>query len=203
MHRTSRTSYYNRTLLKKLSNDAQSVALMKIQTEYSQDNGFLSFREQGISSHGKNQNIQFVKAVEIRKKTTLADGTNLLGFVVFILVLTSALSSSAAGNTTTIKMVLELDAAFQKITYLVLCYSPIGLGFIACGSIMQMKDFGDTMAVLTKFLLCLSLGFFLHLILIFFLYAVTTRKNPIHVFSSVAEACLVALTAASRLVYEI
>ena len=199
LHKSSKTIYFNQTILKQLSNDGQSISTFQLPPVQIGSGNIFGFRERD----DVNKNLQFIQTVQLERKVILVDGPNLLGFGLFICILGLTLSFSEGDKSTisVVKVASELDIAFQKITRLIFCYSPIGLGFVVCGTIMQVENINDSMMAMKKYLICVSLAFSIHTMLIFVIYIVATRKNPVHVFTAVAEVWLSALIVSPRSVF--
>ncbi|XP_006142173.2 neutral amino acid transporter B(0) [Tupaia chinensis] len=107
------------------------------------------------------------------------EGMNILGLVVFAIILGVALRKLGPKGELLICFFNAFNDATMVLVSWIMWYAPVGILFLVAGKIVEMEDVGMLFASLGKYILCCLLGHAIHgflvLPLIYFLF---TRKNP-------------------------
>uniref|UniRef100_A0A7N4PUG1 Amino acid transporter n=1 Tax=Sarcophilus harrisii TaxID=9305 RepID=A0A7N4PUG1_SARHA len=98
---------------------------------------------------------------------------NILGLVVFAMVLGVALRKMGAEG----ELLIRFFNSFNEAT-MIMVYAPVGIMFLIAGKIVEMEDVGQLFASLGKYVCCCILGHIIHGLLVPLIYFVVTRKNP-------------------------
>ncbi|KAM9032000.1 neutral amino acid transporter B(0) isoform 2-T2 [Sarcophilus harrisii] len=135
------------------------MTLTKYSTEYEQN----------------NLNVTLTK-VPIGREV---EGMNILGLVVFAMVLGVALRKMGAEGELLIRFFNSFNEATMIMVSWIMWYAPVGIMFLIAGKIVEMEDVGQLFASLGKYVCCCILGHIIHGLLVLpLIYFVVTRKNP-------------------------
>uniref|UniRef100_A0A4X2KX93 Amino acid transporter n=1 Tax=Vombatus ursinus TaxID=29139 RepID=A0A4X2KX93_VOMUR len=100
------------------------------------------------------------------------EGMNILGLVVFAMVLGVALRKMGAEG----ELLICFFNSFNEVPRE---YAPVGIMFLIAGKIVEMEDVGRLFASLGKYVCCCILGHIIHGLLVLpLIYFLITRKNP-------------------------
>uniref|UniRef100_A0A7N4V2V2 Amino acid transporter n=1 Tax=Sarcophilus harrisii TaxID=9305 RepID=A0A7N4V2V2_SARHA len=103
---------------------------------------------------------------------------NILGLVVFAMVLGVALRKMGAEGELLIRFFNSFNEATMIMVSWIMWYAPVGIMFLIAGKIVEMEDVGQLFASLGKYVCCCILGHIIHGLLVPLIYFVVTRKNP-------------------------
>ncbi|XP_072464181.1 neutral amino acid transporter B(0) isoform X2 [Notamacropus eugenii] len=107
------------------------------------------------------------------------EGMNILGLVVFAMVLGVALRKMGAEGELLIRFFNSFNEATMMMVSWIMWYAPVGIMFLIAGKIVEMEDVGQLFASLGKYVCCCILGHIIHGLLVLpLIYFVITRKNP-------------------------
>ncbi|XP_074163067.1 neutral amino acid transporter B(0) [Sminthopsis crassicaudata] len=107
------------------------------------------------------------------------EGMNILGLVVFAMVLGVALRKMGAEGELLIRFFNSFNEATMIMVSWIMWYAPVGIMFLIAGKIVEMEDVGQLFANLGKYVGCCILGHIIHGLLVLpLIYFVITRKNP-------------------------
>ncbi|XP_036598652.1 neutral amino acid transporter B(0) [Trichosurus vulpecula] len=107
------------------------------------------------------------------------EGMNILGLVVFAMVLGVALRKMGAEGELLIRFFNSFNEATMIMVSWIMWYAPVGIMFLIAGKIVEMEDVGQLFASLGKYVCCCILGHIIHgLVVLPLIYFVITRKNP-------------------------
>ncbi|XP_078001957.1 neutral amino acid transporter B(0) [Phascolarctos cinereus] len=107
------------------------------------------------------------------------EGMNILGLVVFAMVLGVALRKMGAEGELLIRFFNSFNEATMIMVSWIMWYAPVGIMFLIAGKIVEMEDVGRLFASLGKYVCCCILGHIIHGLLVLpLIYFVITRKNP-------------------------
>uniref|UniRef100_A0A7N4PS03 Amino acid transporter n=1 Tax=Sarcophilus harrisii TaxID=9305 RepID=A0A7N4PS03_SARHA len=106
------------------------------------------------------------------------EGMNILGLVVFAMVLGVALRKMGAEGELLIRFFNSFNEATMIMVSWIMWYAPVGIMFLIAGKIVEMEDVGQLFASLGKYVCCCILGHIIHGLLVPLIYFVVTRKNP-------------------------
>uniref|UniRef100_A0A061QLM1 Amino acid transporter n=1 Tax=Cupiennius salei TaxID=6928 RepID=A0A061QLM1_CUPSA len=130
--------------------------------------------------------------------TKKVDQTNILGVVVFSIVLGITLASMKKKGRPLLDVFITLSDAMMIITKLVIWLSPLGVLFLVTSKIMEMEDLGRVAGQIGMYAATVLAGVlghgFLVLPIIFFLF---TRKNPFTFIVNMGQALATAFGTAS------
>uniref|UniRef100_A0A4X2KR35 Amino acid transporter n=1 Tax=Vombatus ursinus TaxID=29139 RepID=A0A4X2KR35_VOMUR len=106
-------------------------------------------------------------------------GMNILGLVVFAMVLGVALRKMGAEGELLICFFNSFNEATMIMVSWIMWYAPVGIMFLIAGKIVEMEDVGRLFASLGKYVCCCILGHIIHGLLVLpLIYFLITRKNP-------------------------
>ncbi|XP_007492033.1 neutral amino acid transporter B(0) [Monodelphis domestica] len=107
------------------------------------------------------------------------DDMNILGLVVFAMVLGVALRKIGAEGELLIRFFNSFNEATMVIVSWIMWYAPVGIMFLIAEKIVEMEDVGQLFANLGKYVGCCILGHLIHGLLVLpLIYFAITRKNP-------------------------
>uniref|UniRef100_A0A4X2KZH2 Amino acid transporter n=1 Tax=Vombatus ursinus TaxID=29139 RepID=A0A4X2KZH2_VOMUR len=107
------------------------------------------------------------------------EGMNILGLVVFAMVLGVALRKMGAEGELLICFFNSFNEATMIMVSWIMWYAPVGIMFLIAGKIVEMEDVGRLFASLGKYVCCCILGHIIHGLLVLpLIYFLITRKNP-------------------------
>ncbi|XP_003406759.2 neutral amino acid transporter B(0) isoform X1 [Loxodonta africana] len=107
------------------------------------------------------------------------EGMNILGLVVFAIVLGVALRKLGPEGELLINFFNSFNDATMVLVSWIMWYAPVGILFLVASKIVEMEDVGILFASLGKYILCCLLGHTIHGLLVLpLIYFLFTRKNP-------------------------
>eukprot|EP00069_Balaena_mysticetus_P014388 bmy_01565T0 len=110
---------------------------------------------------------------------TEIEGMNILGLVLFALVLGVALKKLGSEGEELIRFFNALNEATMVLVSWIMWYVPVGIMFLVGSKIVEMKDIVVLVTSLGKYIFTSILGHFIHGgIVLPLIYFVFTRKNP-------------------------
>ncbi|KAF5917983.1 hypothetical protein HPG69_019789, partial [Diceros bicornis minor] len=110
---------------------------------------------------------------------TEIEGMNILGLVLFALVLGVALKKLGSEGEELIRFFNALNEATMVLVSWIMWYVPVGIMFLVGSKIVEMKDIIVLVTSLGKYIFTSILGHFIHGgIVLPLIYFVFTRKNP-------------------------
>ncbi|XP_059515616.1 neutral amino acid transporter A [Myotis daubentonii] len=110
---------------------------------------------------------------------TEIEGMNILGLVLFALVLGVALKKLGSEGEELIRFFNAFNEATMVLVSWIMWYVPVGIMFLVGSKIVEMKDIVVLVTSLGKYILTSMLGHFIHGgIVLPLIYFVFTRKNP-------------------------
>ena len=78
-------------------------------------------------------------------------------------------------------------------------YTPVGILFLICGKMLEMKSFMGTLSLLGLYMVTVIVGLLIHSVIVLpLIYFVCTRKNPFRFARGMIQALLTAFATASR-----
>ncbi|XP_074075292.1 neutral amino acid transporter B(0) [Macrotis lagotis] len=126
------------------------------------------------------------------------EGMNILGLVVFAMVLGVALRKMGAEGELLIRFFNSFNEATMIMVSWIMWYAPVGIMFLIAGKIVEMEDVGQLFASLGKYVCCCVLGHIIHGLLVLpLIYLVITRKNPYHFLWGIVPALATAFGTSS------
>ncbi|XP_051845272.1 neutral amino acid transporter B(0) isoform X2 [Antechinus flavipes] len=134
-----------------------------------------AFRSYSTEYELNNSNMTLMKVPVGRE----VEGMNILGLVVFAMVLGVALRKMGAEGELLIRFFNSFNEATMIMVSWIMWYAPVGIMFLIAGKIVEMEDVGQLFANLGKYVCCCILGHIIHgLVVLPLIYFVITRKNP-------------------------
>ncbi|XP_049756918.1 neutral amino acid transporter B(0) [Elephas maximus indicus] len=107
------------------------------------------------------------------------EGMNILGLVVFAIVLGVALRKLGPEGELLINFFNSFNDATMVLVSWIMWYAPVGILFLVASKIVEMEDVGILFASLGKYILCCLLGHTIHGLLVLpLIYFLFTHKNP-------------------------
>ncbi|XP_055599638.1 excitatory amino acid transporter 1-like [Uranotaenia lowii] len=126
------------------------------------------------------------------------DGTNLIGIVMFAIVMGVALSAVKNEAQELLKFVQQSAFVVMRVTTWIIWLSPIGVLSLILAKFLEMEDLGEVFAKLGMYFAVVVCGIIFHgafvLPLIYFLL---TRKNPYKFIANMAQAIATAFGTSS------
>lgn len=127
-----------------------------------------------------------------------SSGTNVLGLVVFSIVLGVVIGQMAESGLPVRRFVDSLQEAIIRVVKLIIWYSPIGICFILAARIAGMADPLSEFERLGWYMMTVLVGLFIHaFITLPLIYLIFARKNPFVLMYHMCQALLTALGTAS------
>jgi len=144
------------------------------------------------------QNQSVVTLIGSDPQGSMAAGSNILGLVVFSVLLGVVLSRMGEEGAPLVRLFRSLNGAVMRIVSLFMWYSPIGILFLICGQILQTADFLNLLSKLGLYIATVLVGHFLHAVVALpLIYAIVVRKNPFKYILRTSEALLTAFGTSS------
>ncbi|XP_004636209.1 neutral amino acid transporter A [Octodon degus] len=110
---------------------------------------------------------------------TETEGMNILGLVLFALMLGVALKKLGSEGEELIRFFNSLNEATMVLVSWIMWYVPVGIMFLVGSQIVEMKDIVALVTSLGKYIVASILGHVIHGIVVLpLIYFVFTRKNP-------------------------
>ncbi|KAF7242240.1 Neutral amino acid transporter B(0), partial [Varanus komodoensis] len=121
------------------------------------------------------------------------EGMNILGLVVFAIVLGIALRKLGAEGENLIKFFNSFNEATMVLVSWIMWYAPLGIMFLVAGKIVEMEDVLSLFSSLGKYICCCLVGHAIHgLVVLPAIYFIFTRRNPYRflwgIFTALATA---------------
>ena len=126
-----------------------------------------------------------------------ASRTNVLALILASLVFGGALSTLGERGRPAVDFFQAANEAVMKVVHLIILFAPVGIfGLIATRFIDSggAAAFGSELARLGKFVLTVTLGLAIHLVVLCVVLAVFGRRNPLRYLYVMARALLTALS---------
>ncbi|GAB6028821.1 hypothetical protein CHUAL_004630 [Chamberlinius hualienensis] len=131
-------------------------------------------------------------------KSEVAAGTNILGLVSFSIILGIAIGYMQEKGKPLLQFFHAMGEAMMLLTSWVIWLSPIGILFLVCGKMLEMKTFSVIIGQLGMYFLTVMIGLFIHGFLVIpAIYAITTRSLPFQFIVNLFEALITAFGTAS------
>ncbi|XP_040583705.1 excitatory amino acid transporter 3 [Lepeophtheirus salmonis] len=131
-------------------------------------------------------------------KTESTWNSNILGLIVFSIVLGLAIAISKEEGAPLLNFFQSLATVMMRITIWIIHLAPVGVCFLIIGKVLEMENFGESFTKLGKYFGTVLLGLFLHgFIVLPSLYALSTRKSPIRFVLNMGNALMTAFGTAS------
>ncbi|NWI62766.1 SATT protein, partial [Todus mexicanus] len=112
---------------------------------------------------------------------TEIEGMNILGLVLFALVLGVALKKLGPEGEDLIRFFNSFNEATMVLVSWIMWYVPIGIMFLVGSKIVEMEDIVLLVTSLGKYIFASILGHFIHGgIILPLIYFASTRQNPYH-----------------------
>ncbi|KAK2717157.1 hypothetical protein QYM36_007328 [Artemia franciscana] len=135
---------------------------------------------------------------EWRMKYEIEPSTNILGLVVFALVLGITLGKMGPKGKPLLDLFSCLSEAFMIITSWVIHLSPIGVLFLVTAQMLEMESFEVIVGQLGMYFLTVMLGLFTHgFIVLTSMYFLITKRMPFQFIGNMAEALATAFATSS------
>ncbi|XP_046405535.1 excitatory amino acid transporter 1 [Ischnura elegans] len=126
------------------------------------------------------------------------DGTNIMGLVVFSMVLGIALGKMGKVGAPLLDFCSSLSHSMMIITGWVIWFSPIGVLFLITGKLLEMESFEVIIGQLGMYFLTVLVGLFCHgLIVLPIIYFLFTRNLPFTYIGNMAQALATAFGTSS------
>ncbi|KAI0216341.1 Excitatory amino acid transporter 1 [Lamellibrachia satsuma] len=131
-------------------------------------------------------------------KVTTTSGTNVLGLVVFSVVLGVIIGQMGESGRALKGFMDGLQEAIIKMVKLIIWYSPLGITFLIAGRIVGMSDPVNSFIQLGWYMMTVLIGLAIHeFITLTLIYFIFTRRNPFKLMLQMSQALLTALGTAS------
>ncbi|CAL8120271.1 unnamed protein product [Orchesella dallaii] len=133
-----------------------------------------------------------------RIKEEMADGTNILGLVIFSAILGITLGKLGEKGKPLLNFFVSLSEAMMIITGWVIWLSPIGVCFLVAGQLINEENLGEVFAALGKYFMTVMAGLFIHgFIVLPLIYTVITRQLPFRFLANMSQALFTAFGTSS------
>lgn len=130
--------------------------------------------------------------------TETTDGTNIMGLVMFCVILGIALSKMREKGKPLYNLFASLSEAMMLITHWVIWLSPIGILFLITAKILEMSDFAVIVGQLGMYTATVLIGLAIHgFIVLPIIYTVMTRTLPFRFMFNMMQALTTAFGTAS------
>lgn len=127
-----------------------------------------------------------------------ADGSNVLGIVVFSVALGIAVGQLGKVGVPLLRLFESLGETMMTITTWVIWLSPVGVFFLVAAKILEMESIAVVIGQLGWYFMTVLLGLFIHgLIVIPFIYSFFTRRLPFRFIANMSQAFVTAFGTAS------
>lgn len=137
------------------------------------------FQTSTILTRPKNASINDTDYYSWEIKQKEISGTNILGIVVFSIVLGITLGKMKGSGKPVLLFFTSLGDAMMMITKWVIWLSPVGVLFLVTGKIVEMEDLTVVAGQLGLYTATVLLGLFIHgLISLPLIYFIIVRKQP-------------------------
>ena len=126
------------------------------------------------------------------------DNTNILGLVFFSILFGLAIATVGEEAKPILQFFTSLVQIMMKMTSWAILLSPVGIFFLICGSIVEMKEPKETFQRLGLYVLTVMLGLFIHgLIILPGIYGLVTKTLPFKFISNLIQPLTTAFGTAS------
>lgn len=133
-----------------------------------------------------------------RTRDSWTGSTNILGLVVFSVVMGVALSLAGEEGRELLAFFRSVSHVMMKITSWIVHLAPVGVCFLIAGEILHMKSVIEELTKLGWYLLTVTMGITIQgVILLPIIYTVITRKLPFRFISQMGPALATAFGTAS------
>lgn len=127
-----------------------------------------------------------------------SDGTNILGLVVFSIVTGIAIAFCGEDGKPLLNFFSSVSIVMMKVTTWIIHLAPIGVCFLITGQLMEMNNFGDTLARFGWYFGTVLLGLLIHGgIVLPTIYTIITRTLPFQFIFNMGNALITAFGTAS------
>lgn len=126
-----------------------------------------------------------------------ASQTNVLGLILFSLVFGGALSTLGERGKPAIDFFRAVNEAVMRVVRLIIYFTPVGVFGLIAAKIAESgggREFYGELVRLGWFVLTVSLGLAIHLVVLCVILAIFARRNPIAYIYGLARALLTALS---------
>ncbi|GMR39371.1 hypothetical protein PMAYCL1PPCAC_09566, partial [Pristionchus mayeri] len=134
---------------------------------------------------------------EFTKSVEEANGTNILGIVVFSAFFGCVISRKAEKAQVVADMfvaLFDIVMGCYDVIKTVMWFAPVGIISLIAGNMLDVDDMASTFQTLTLYVMTVLLGLFTHVLIVNpLIYYVITRKNPLKVYKTMLEPFLIAL----------
>ncbi|GMT33435.1 hypothetical protein PFISCL1PPCAC_24732, partial [Pristionchus fissidentatus] len=138
------------------------------------------------------------KEGDVKYSLVSRDGSNILGLLVYSFVFGLLISYSKEKGQFLRDLFTSLDYLIGRFVNLIIWYSPIGIFSLLLTQMLQNGDFVAMGKSLGMYVVTVLSGLFIHLLLVLFpLYIIFVRKNPIKLVGGVSQMMAVAFGTSS------
>jgi len=128
----------------------------------------------------------------------MAQGTNMMGLVVFSMVLGITLGGMGDTGKPVLKFFKSLGEATMLITSKVVMFSPLAICFLVAGQLVEQDDIGEVFSNIGWYFGTVMVGLLIHGIVILpATYIIFTRSSPIKFFTNMFQSLATAFGTAS------
>ncbi|KAI3385467.1 hypothetical protein SNEBB_007026 [Seison nebaliae] len=126
------------------------------------------------------------------------DGVNVLGLVVFSLIIGVILGQLGDDAKCLVQVIAAVNELFMRLVAFVMWYSPIGIFFLILVKLLELDDLKSVFMLVGKYVGTVILGLFIHsCINLPIIYTVITKKNPAKFCADMSQALATAFGTAS------
>ncbi|MFH4981552.1 hypothetical protein AB6A40_008261 [Gnathostoma spinigerum] len=144
----------------------------------------------------KNTTVESMS--KVMKAVTSAQGTNILGVIVFCTGFGVVISQFGEKAKIVIDFFIILDAVIMRWVEALIWFAPIGIVCLIAGNLLELENISDTAHILFMYIVTVLLGFLIHTTVIMpGIYFLITRKNPWKFFKGVLQAVVTGFGTAS------
>ncbi|VDL18888.1 unnamed protein product [Hymenolepis diminuta] len=122
------------------------------------------------------------------------DSVNMLGLLFCCFAFGIAAGTTGEKGKPFLDFFKSLSDIVFKIMNLFLKFTPLGVCFMIAGPIASAKDLASTFSQLGLFMVTVLVGLLIHLVIIFGVYVIFTRKNPFRLLPYTFKTWLISIT---------
>lgn len=142
--------------------------------------------------------IQEWREVKMPKKGTYGGSTNVLGLVVFSLVVGYLLGRMGKKGRVFVEWMIVLNDVVMEMVNFVMWYSPIGIWSLIVAKFASMSDIEGTFEKLALYMVTVIVGLIIHSFIVLpAIFTIVTRKNPLKFALGLVKALLTAFGTSS------
>ncbi|XP_019620987.1 PREDICTED: excitatory amino acid transporter-like [Branchiostoma belcheri] len=152
----------------------------------------------GLNITSTSEPFEVLVETKIYRSLDKTDGTNVLGLIAFCAVFGIVLGKMGKEGNVMLQFFSNLNDVTMRIVLGVMWYSPIGIGSLIIGKILEIENLALVARMLGMYMLTVMLGLIVHGCFVLpALYFVVTRKNPLWFYGGMLQAWITALGTAS------